>query len=373
MMKVQEYLQSGKSFDDLKTEFGIKVREYPEDNLVLLDYDQIESPKSHPITIECRSLILNYYGEVVSRSFDRFFNAGECPDFYQDFEFERSVIFEKADGSLIKVYYNPHTDRWEISTRGMAKAEGEHQFGGTFRSKVLEAFGFKDEEAFQEYFRTEYHEYTFIYEFCSPENRIVTRYPEAHMVLLGVRSNKCGRFLSLEAMKTQQYIQGTAHSLNVRMPKVYKANTLADLLEAAKELPNLEEGYVVWDVNSGKRMKIKSPTYVIAHKMRGETGLTPKNILSLLLEGDEEEYLAYFEEDRKHFEDPKQYITDLENQMQTVWETVKDIEGQKDFALRVAHLPFSGVLFQARKLNNQCPVKTFHGMDLNKKLKLCGV
>ena len=146
ILQVQLFLRDSYEADPfvaLTEQYGIKVRKYPEDNIVLLDYDQIESPKTHPIVIECRSLILAMDTlEVVSRKFDRFFNLGEAPELYQDFDFDSAVVMEKADGSLIGVYFNPHTSRWEVSTRGMAKAEGEHMFGGTFRDKVLAAFGF---------------------------------------------------------------------------------------------------------------------------------------------------------------------------------------------------------------------------------------
>lgn len=192
-MKVQEYLRNKndplEALATLKEEIGIRYKVYEEDGIVILDYDQIESPKTHPIVIECRSLILSYPEfDVVSRKYDRFFNYGEAPDMYADFSFDDAIVMEKADGSLIGVYYNPKTDRWEISTRGMAKAEGEHLFGGTWRQKVQEAFGFKDEVDFQErcddIFRRSS---TYIFEYCSPENRIVTKYDEAHMVLTGVR------------------------------------------------------------------------------------------------------------------------------------------------------------------------------------------
>lgn len=124
-MKVQEYLRNKndplQALATLKEELGIRYKVYEEDGIVILDYDQIESPKTHPIVIECRSLILSYPEfDVVSRKYDRFFNYGEAPDMYADFSFDDAVVMEKADGSLIGVYHNPKTDRWEISTRGMA-------------------------------------------------------------------------------------------------------------------------------------------------------------------------------------------------------------------------------------------------------------
>jgi dephospho-CoA kinase len=57
------------------------------------------------------------------------------------------------------------------------------------------------------------------------------------------------------------------------------------LVEVADRLENLEEGFVVWDPKSGKRVKIKSKTYLIAHKLRGnDTVPTKKNLFMLVLE-----------------------------------------------------------------------------------------
>ena len=63
MLQVQEYLRDTRFADNfaalevLEAELGIKARIYEDDNLVLLDYNQIESPKTHPIVIErCEQL-----------------------------------------------------------------------------------------------------------------------------------------------------------------------------------------------------------------------------------------------------------------------------------------------------------------------------
>ena len=95
-MKVQEFLEVNNfNFDKLTEEFGIRVKRYPAENMVVLNYDQIESPKYEPIARECRSLVLNYQGDVVSRSFDRFFNygEGEC-----EVDFSNAVALEKVGG-----------------------------------------------------------------------------------------------------------------------------------------------------------------------------------------------------------------------------------------------------------------------------------
>ena len=185
-MKTLEFLNSFPTMDSalssIKEKLGITARVYQEDGyaIVLLDYDQINSPKVDPIVIECRSLILSYTNkfEVLSRKFDRFFNYGEALDYYKDFRIEESIVYEKLDGSLIGVWFNRFTRRWEISTRGMAFAEGNHPMGGTFREKVLAAFNTTDEqlqEVFNKKFQTDW---TIIFEYAGPENKVVTRYSE---------------------------------------------------------------------------------------------------------------------------------------------------------------------------------------------------
>jgi hypothetical protein len=80
-LQVQEYLHSGKSWANLTDELGIKVVFHPSLPLVTVNYDQIESPKTHPIVRECRGLVLHRQTfDLVARSFPRFFNWGEVAD-----------------------------------------------------------------------------------------------------------------------------------------------------------------------------------------------------------------------------------------------------------------------------------------------------
>lgn len=375
-MKVQEYLRGKndplQALAALKEELGIRYKVYEEDGIVILDYDQIESPKTHPIVIECRSLILSYPEfDAVSRKFDRFFNYGEAPDLYADFSFDDAIVMEKADGSLIGVYYNPKTARWEISTRGMAKAEGEHLFGGTWRQKVQEAFGFKDEADFQKrcddiFWRTS----TYIFEYCSPENRIVTKYDEAHMVLTGVRCKDTGEEADFIGA---QYIGVMFGDLRVRAPKIYSAENMDELVEYANSLPDLEEGFVVRCQKTNKRVKIKSKTYLVAHKLRGNDAVpTRKNVLSLVLEGEVDEFLAYFPEWKGIISTAQSEVDELLANAMIYWEKAKGLESQKEFALVVKSAKAPWILFSARK-NGTIPSVEFHKADLSQKLKTLGV
>ena len=59
MLNVQNYLRSGKTLDDLTDELGIKSTPHENLPLVILNYSQIDSPKTDAIVRECRGLILD--------------------------------------------------------------------------------------------------------------------------------------------------------------------------------------------------------------------------------------------------------------------------------------------------------------------------
>lgn len=340
-------LQEGLSA--LKDDLGIIVKEYPDDRLYVLNYDQINSPRSNPIVIECRGLIINKDLGVVSRAFDRFFNLGEMPDITREFSFSpKTEIYAKMDGSLISVYYN--NNKWNIATRGTAFAESANYSGRIFKDMVLEAFGCNNYEEFNSkmnVLHTEYNRgYTHIFEFISPENRIVTPYDKPEMVLLGVRNTTTGELITRVNSKYLEVV-----GLKVRLVEEFRLNKLDMNKESLlKRVSGLDEGFVCYDPVSKVRVKIKSDRYVAMHKLRGD-GFTPSpnNIMSLVVEGETEEYLCYFPMDAKLF---NRYIESFElflQELENSYEKAKGIENQKEFAISIVRHSFKGLLFEARK------------------------
>lgn len=371
MLNVQKFLTEQKEqgklttecFNALTEQLGIKVKFYDEEGVVLLDYHMIDSPKMNPIVIECRSLILDTFTfEVVSRKFDRFFNYGEALEYYHDFNLSRSVIMEKADGSLIGVYH--HNGKWHISTRGMAFAEGEHVMGGTFREKVLDAFGL-DEVEFQSIFGVFNKSLTFIFEYTSPENRIVTKYEQPEMVLLSANDGE--KEWDYETMYCNLVAYGVK---NIRKVKTYQASDMDAVVNLANSLPNLEEGFVIYDPVSNKRMKVKSSLYIVAHSIRGNDPLpTKKNLLRLLFTGELGEFCAYFPEWSEKALDIQCEVDNAYRELAIAWDKYKELESQKDFALAIKDVPYNGILFQARKLNKTVN-ESWNDWPLEKKISM---
>lgn len=337
-MKVINYIKEH-GLELLNSVHGVIVKEY--EDLVVLNYNQIESPVND-ITNECRGLILEKgtWG-VVSRAFDRFFNYGERQD-QLNINLITASIFQKLDGSLIKIYN--YKDVWYISTRGTAYAEsGVNGWDLTFKDLVLKAInGGINDSQFQIYCNQHLDpKNTYICEVTSMENRVVTRYSGYNLTLLAIRNNETGGYQKITKLLEKQL----SYAL-ISRPKEFKFRSFEECVAAAKDLPDLEEGYVVY-VDGVPTIKIKSPQYLICHRIKGE-GLNPKRIMQLVLMNEQEEYLAYFPEDRKYFEPYREALNQIISEIESCYALYQNIELQKDFALAVKDNTFSAALFQAR-------------------------
>ena len=71
--------------DALTEHYNIKVKRHHSDGRIILNYDQINSPKENEIVGECRALTVTECGDLIARSLPRFFNAGEAPSITSKF------------------------------------------------------------------------------------------------------------------------------------------------------------------------------------------------------------------------------------------------------------------------------------------------
>jgi T4 RnlA family RNA ligase len=367
IMKVIEYLNGHSTpavaIEGIKAEYGIKVREYWEEMLFVFNYDQIKSPKTDPIVKECRGLILTYgqnKWEVVSRSFDRFYNAGEAPEEYPHFDITKATCYEKVDGSLIKIYH--YRDKWHISTRGTAFAETNTPMGVNFKGLVLKALDCNDDDEFQCWCIEEglNEDYTEVFEITCRENRVVTRYEGYKLWYLSSRENSTGKF---DYIDKEDWNTGRVYH-----PQVYTFDTLQAITESSKNLPNLQEGYVCYQ-EGVPTVKVKSPAYVAVHHIRGEGTPSPKRIMQLLLMNEQEEYLKYFPEDQEFFTPYEDALEGLLREMSFTYDTYKGEVDQKQFALHVKDNNFSGVLFKARQAGEDV-IECFHSFPESYKIKV---
>lgn len=352
-MQVIDYLKEN-GFDKLEEELSIIIKRYDE-GLFVLNYDQLSSTKTNPIVMECRGIILDKDYNIVCRPFDRFFNYGEAG---ATFNPDEATLYEKIDGSLIKIYY--WGGEWRIATRGTAFAESSvGVWDITFKDMVLRALKC-DYNAFQQ--RCEEYldkEYTYLCEVTGVENRIVTRYKGYSLWFLAARHTKLGTYFAQDTEVLE--------SFGFKLPKAYRFSTVQECLEVVSELPDLKEGYIAYE-NGVPVCKIKSPKYVAVYHIRGE-GLTPNSVAELVCVNEWEEYLTYYPEDKGHIMPYIEAFEGLINSATDLYESNKHIDDQKEFALKVKEHPLYSCIFMARSLDKSV-LECLNSQRLNYKIKI---
>jgi len=317
---------------------SIKIQKYGE--LFSLNYCQINSPKFHPIADICRGLIVNKDLEIISQSFDRFYNYGESG---KNFSLPSNIkVVEKIDGSLIKIYW--WDNKWNISTRSNPFGDnyvGDYLF--TYAELVKSTLGVSLSNLSLD------KDYTHIFEIVSPYNKIVTDYGKnPKLYYLVSRNNVSGEYSNFSLSIKNNFPL-------ICFPEISplkQSNSLLEVLEKTKTLCSLQEGFVIYNNNFQPILKIKNPKYVTAHKLRGN-GLTLKNAIQLVLDNEQSEYLSYFPEDNLFFEKIILEINQFLSALQNIINHLDYSLPQKDFASLICNYPtdYKTYLFLSRKLN----------------------
>ena len=341
-MKTIEYLKSGKSLDELH----INVTRHDTLPLAIFNYDQLDSPKIHPVVRECRGLVLNTEDySLVARSFPRFFNWGEFAEEMPSFNWSKSVALEKVDGSLV-LFYN-FGGQWYVNTRGsfaggsMFNTEWQARYydmpqAFTWTQGILTALGLKSLSELQLYLDPSL---TYVGEFCSIWNKVVRTYETPCVYLLTCYAGE------EEVGPRPCPLFKTVGQYPLRSP--------VEVMEYVNSQPEATwEGCVVKD-DKNRRWKIKNRRYLALHKMKGANGdalYNPSTLLPFILEGEGGELLATYPEIRDCFYHYKEIVDAAYTTLEDIWEQYKNVEVQKDFALSIqGKTPFTGLLFTARK------------------------
>lgn len=383
MLLVQKYLLSYASreeaLSDLANNYHITIKEYSDD-IVMLNYNQIDSPRFDPLVDDCRGLILSYdFSKVFCRPYTRFYNFGEGGDKTRNFDFSKSFVYEKIDGTLACVWYHAFKKIWCISTRKMGYAEGKTVHGNTYCQLFLQGIGLNKKTTMQEFsdiFENEFldnfldkklfHETTFIFELVSKETRVVKRYDKTEVYLTGIRLNN--------EEKKQSYINIEPNlfkfkKLNVKFPKKYNMNNINELESSFNKLEPTDEGYVCFNIQNEERVKVKNPRYVAIHHLKNNGIISPKRIVELITSGEYNEYISYFPEEKETFKTYFDAYDNLINDITNTYDRIKFIEREKEFALEAKKYIFSDVLFKLKR-GKKSIKEIIENMSDDRKVKL---
>ncbi len=235
----------------------ISVQRHPVADLRIFNYTQRAQWENHwtPETRACRGLIVDGKNHIVARPFPKFFNLDQVPVIGDTIPAEPFEVFEKLDGSLGILYYEP-IGGWQIATRGSFTSD-QAKLGQKLFDKIIGGQVNR--------------EITLLFEIIHPDNRIVVDYGRrAELVLLAGVLNRSGDEVPYAFLKTMGY------------PVAKRFDGLNDLAAITAMQEDNAEGFVI-RFQSGYRVKVKFEEYKRLHKLL--TGVTPRYIWDILRNG----------------------------------------------------------------------------------------
>jgi hypothetical protein len=364
-LSVQTYLETH-TFAELTEEFGIKCVFHDTLPYVKLNYDQIESPKMHPIVMECRGLCLDTRtNQIMGKAFTRFFNYGEALEITGKFKWDGKIsTYEKVDGSLMVMFFDPINFQWMVTTRGsFAEAnitEGAPVWSELFFDTLKKIVGSNLDLTFNR-------NLSYTFELCSLYNKVVREYRQPTIFLLSIHIDR----YEWDQIDVDKF----AKQENIPRPIRFNFKNLDEVqyfITSQQETDQTFEGVVLLD-ETGLRMKIKSPTYVALHQLKGNGNIfATKHLLPFVLSGETDELKVYFPEVTEKVDELQRQIDWYLTILHILWNTTKDIENQKDFALAImGKTPFTNLLFNLRKAGGDLETSFRSNPDMIVKVLKC--
>ena len=116
----------------------------------------------------------------------------------------------------------------------------------------------------------------------------------------------------------------------------------------SETMDELEEGFVVMNPMTRHRIKVKRATYLVVHRLAGNGTPSVDDVVELYLQNEQAEILSYFPELENHFNSINSVIESLYKEGESLYNSNKELDSQKDFALAIKDSALSGVCFTAR-------------------------
>jgi RNA ligase len=227
-----------------------------------------DDPVGSTVRRECRGLIFNREGELVSRPYHKFFNVGEKEETQLNKVnlYEPHVVLEKLDGSMIRPIPTP--EGFRLATKA----------GVTDVAMNAEVF-IADKPHYATFIRKCFQRNTTpIFEWCSRANRIVVDYPEDQLILTAMRYVFEGSYVTYEIMKSY------ATAWNIPVVQAVDGLAVQNIDLFVKQVREWDDGEgIVLRFDTGHMVKVKADDYVLRHRSKDAIN-QEKNVIQTILE-----------------------------------------------------------------------------------------
>lgn len=220
--------------------------------------------KNDAIRRECRGIIFDKNGNLISRRYHKFFNINERPETQSNLIdlSQPHAVLDKMDGSMITPIPLPNGIRWGTkmgitdvgnNAEEFVKANPKYQ---RFAEICVDS------------------RITPIFEWCSRKNRIVIDYSVDTLVLTAIRDNTTGVYIKdLESI-------GSKYDIPV-VKSFSKIRDITQFIASVQDQTNIE-GYVL-RFDNGHMLKFKTSEYCLLHNSK-EVASQEHNIVQAIIE-----------------------------------------------------------------------------------------
>lgn len=244
-----------------------------------------QEKKFRLIRRECRGLMFDLRGDLISRPLHKFRNLGESEDYQTDrFDLnETHWLLEKLDGSFVRPVSIQSDSSSDTRTYALATKMGHDTDVARAATRFwLHEMSLMNRDAYLALIDhcDQYH-LTPVFEYVSddPQHQIVVKYPEKKLILLAVRHNYSGEYLSYQKMHDMNVLQ---FGSEIDIVQALEGSSL-NLNQIQNEVRAFKDAEgIVLTFESGERVKIKADDYVRKHKARDKVQFE-KDILEMIL------------------------------------------------------------------------------------------
>ena len=251
----------------------------------------------------CRSVIINSKHKVVGFAPPKSTPSDTFIKMYPE-KNENLIAEEFVEGTMINVFWDPAigvAGGWEISTRNTVGAASSFFKGKnkTFRDMFLEAA--KVNNLLLEHLNKEFC-YSFVLQ--HPDNRIVVPFKKPTLYLIALYSiqivdnDVCVYSYPIDNVKKFNW-----GPTIINFPQIYEWNAYSDLIEKYASMNTSYDvlGVVVYNNQTGERMKIRNPVYEQVRSLRGNQPKLQYQYICLRKSGKVSEFLKFYPENKKEF------------------------------------------------------------------------
>ena len=269
------------------------------------------------VTIICRALVTDLDGNIIARSFPKFWNLEEDKHIAS----ENYSVYQKYDGSLGLLFY--YNNSWIFTSRGSFNSDQAIKGKEILDSRYSKCLDSLDKS------------YTYSFEIIYPENQVVLSYGFEDLILLAAINSE-GKELDIKTISGFT----TAEQFEVQ-----------DYSTLSSKILDNQEGFIV-HFDNGQRIKIKGENYKRIHTLMSEISTT--SIWECLKNNDPIELLVKELPDESYSK-VQEYVKVLTNKFKikknyyiSEYSKLPQVESNKDFADSITTSNLKHIFFRLR-------------------------